>query len=482
MHFPSGRPLGSQAKCLYNLNMQKTFSLNIYGLIFSIMVLVAGLTWLLPAGQYDSIEKDGRTYTVAGSYHHVQSAPQGVAAVLTAPAKGFKDCADIIVFIFITGAIFTILERTGTVNAVIMGTSYLFSKREKLKKWFIPASMVLFSLGGSVFGMEEETLIFIPLFIPLALSLGYDTVVGVSIPFLGAWVGFCSAFMNPFTVGISQGIAQLPLYSGLGYRLLVWFICTSVVIAFVTWYGETVRKNPTLSLTYEADQERRKNLDLTVVQKPQFKHSHIIISVVFTLGMAALVCGVAMYEWYIVEISGLFLGVGLLAALIGRLNLNQTTDAIIDGARSMVSVAVMLALARAIVVIASDGRILDTVLHGIASVIGHMHPLAAVEGMFVAHSFLNFFIASGSGQAVLTMPVMIPLSDLMHISPQLSILAYQFGEGWTNAIIPTAPVTMAALGMAGIPWLKWAKWNIKLQIILAVLSMLLLIPPFLLGW
>ena len=201
--------------------MQKTFSLNIYGLIFSIMLVVAGLTWLLPAGQYDTQEKDGRTYTVAGSYHTVTSAPQGVAAVLTAPAKGFKDCADIIVFIFITGAIFTILERTGTVNAVIMGTSYLFSRRDNLKKWFIPVSMVLFSLGGAVFGMEEETLIFIPLFIPLALSLGYDSVVGVSIPFLGAWAGFCSAFMNPFTVGISQGIAQLPLYSGLGYRLIV---------------------------------------------------------------------------------------------------------------------------------------------------------------------------------------------------------------------------------------------------------------------
>lgn len=462
--------------------MQKTFSLNIYGLIFSIMLLVAGLTWLLPAGQYNNIEKDGRTYTVAGSYHQVESAPQGVAAVLTAPAKGFKDCADIIVFIFITGAIFTILERTGTVNAVIMGTSYIFSRREKLKKWFIPASMVLFSLGGSVFGMEEETLIFIPLFIPLALSLGYDTVVGVSIPFLGAWVGFCAAFMNPFTVGISQGIAQLPLYSGLGYRLFVWFVCTLVVIGFVMWYGEKVRKNPASSITYQADQERRKTLDLTSVQKPQFTRAHIIISVVFTLGMVALVCGVAFYEWYIVEISGLFLGVGLLAAVIGRLSLNQTTDAIIDGARSMVSVAVMLALARAIVVIASDGRILDTVLHAIASVIGNMHPLAAVEGMFVAHSFLNFFIASGSGQAVLTMPVMIPLSDLMHISPQLSILAYQFGEGWTNAIIPTAPVTMAALGMAGIPWLSWAKWNVKLQIILAILSMLLLIPPYLFSW
>ncbi len=463
--------------------MNKTFSLNIYGLIFSIMLLVAGLTWLLPSGQYDTVEKEGRTYTVAGSYHAVDAAPQGVLSVLMAPAKGFTKCADIIVFIFITGAIFTILERTGTVHAVIMGTSYVFSRKEKLKKGFIPVSMLLFSLGGSIFGMEEETLIFIPLFIPLALSLGYDSVVGMSIPFLGAWVGFCAAFMNPFTVGISQGIAQLPLYSGMNYRLFVWFICTAVVIGFVMWYGEKVRKQPNLSFTYEADQKRRQMLDVTAVQqKPRFEKKHLAISILFALGMILLVIGVACWEWYIFEISALFLGVGLLSALIGRLSINQTTDAIIDGARSMVSVAIMLALARAIVVLADDGRILATVLQGISRMIGHLHPLAAVEGMFWAHSFLNFFIASGSGQAVLTMPVMIPLSDLMHISPQLSILAYQFGEGWTNAIIPTAPVTMAALGMAGIPWLTWAKWNIKLQIILAVLSMLLLIPPYLAGW
>lgn len=462
--------------------MKSGFSINIYGLIFAIMLVMAALTYILPAGQYDTVEKDGRTYTVAGSYHHVSANPQGIGSVLTAPAKGFRDCADIIVFIFITGAVFTILERTGTVNAVILGTSYLFSRKETLKKFFIPVSMLLFSLGGAVFGMEEETLIFIPLFIPLALSLGYDTAVGVSIPFLGAWVGFGSAFMNPFTVGISQGIAQLPLYSGLGYRLLVWAVCTAVVIVFVALYGEKVRKNPQKSVTYEADLERRKHLHLNVLQKPEFKKSHIWISLIFALGMGILVYGVAVFHWYIVEISGLFLGVGLVCAMIGRLSLNETTDAVVDGARSMVSVSVMLALARAIVVIASDGRILDTVLNVIAGGIGQLHPLLAVEGMFWAHSFINFFVASGSGQAVLTMPVMIPLSDLISVSPQLSILAYQFGEGWTNAIIPTAPVTMAALGMAGVPWLKWARWNLPLQIILAVLSMLLLIPPYLFNW
>lgn len=462
--------------------MKSGFSINIYGLIFAIMLIMAALTYLLPAGQYNTVEKDGRTYTVAGSYHRVDANPQGLGSVLTAPAKGFRDCADIIVFIFITGAVFTILERTGTVNAVILGTSYLFSRKEKLKKFFIPVSMLLFSLGGAVFGMEEETLIFIPLFIPLALSLGYDTAVGVSIPFLGAWVGFGAAFMNPFTVGISQGIAQLPLYSGLGYRLFVWAFCTAVVIGFVSWYGEKVRRCPQESITYEADLERRKSLHLNVLEKPQFKRAHIFITLIFALGMAVLVYGVAVFHWYILEISGLFLGVGLICAVIGRLTLNQTTDAIVDGARSMVSVSVMLALARAIVVIASDGRILDTVLHSIADGIGQLHPLMAAEGMFWAHSFINFFVASGSGQAVLTMPVMIPLSDLIGVSPQLSILAYQFGEGWTNAIIPTAPVTMAAIGMAGIPWLKWARWNVPLQIILAVLSMLLLIPPYLLHW
>ena len=167
---------------------------------------------------------------------------------------------------------------------------------------------------------------------------------------------------------------------------------------------------------------------------------------------------------------------------MGRLRLSETTDAIIDGARSMVSVAIMLALARGVVVIAGDGKILDTVLHSIAQMIGNLHPLLAAEGMFWAHSFINFFVASGSGQAVLTMPVMIPLSDLIGVNPQLAILAYQFGEGWTNAIIPTAPVTMAAIGMAGIPWLKWAKWNLPLQLILVLLSMLLLIPPYLMNW
>ncbi|WP_428898310.1 putative membrane protein YfcC [Parelusimicrobium proximum] len=458
--------------------------INIYALIFTIILVVAALTWVITPGKYDKAERDGRMYTVAGSYHTVERNAQGLGDIFTAPAKGFVDCASIIIFIFITGAIFTIIEHTGAIGAAVNGAASFFSRHPSYKFLFIPVCMTMFSVGGATFGMEEETLIFIPVFIPLALSLGYDSVVGVSIPFLGAWAGFCSAFMNPFTVGISQSFAELPMYSGIGYRLIVWVICTAVIIAFVAWYGYRVLKNPESSITYDSDEEKKQFLNLASASpvKSGVTRSHELVGFTFFIGMIVLVIGVAKFSWGIVEISGLFLGMGLLCAVFGRLTVNQTTDAIIQGARSMVGVAIMLALARGIVVVADAGNILDTILHFIAGLIGHTHSLVAAIGMFFAHTFINFFIASGSGQAVLTMPIMLPLGDLVGVSRQLTILAYQFGEGWGNAIIPTAPVTMAAIGLAGISWAKWAKWIWKLQIILIFVSIALLIPPYITGW
>ena len=217
---------------------------NTYFLVFSIMVFVAGLTWIVPSGQYNRVEENGRTYAVAGSYHAVPANQQNVGNILAAPVEGFTQCAEIIAFILVVGALFTIIERTGAINTMIKKVSFFFANRPEYKKFFIPTCMFLFSLCGAMFGMEEETLIFIPIFIPLALSLGYDTVVGMSIPFIGAFTGFSSAFVNPFTVGIAQTIAQLPMYSGWQYRILIWFIFTSVVAGFFTWYGERVRKNP----------------------------------------------------------------------------------------------------------------------------------------------------------------------------------------------------------------------------------------------
>lgn len=461
--------------------MEKT-KFNTYFLVFSIMLFVAVLTWIVPTGQYDRVEVDGRTMAVAGSYHRVERNPQGLGEVFSAPVNGFIECAEIIAFILVVGALFTIIDRTGAINTVIKKISAFFGKHPKYRIFFIPVCMFLFSLCGALFGMEEETLIFIPIFIPLALSLGYDTVVGMSIPFIGAFAGFSSAFVNPFTVGISQSIAQLPMYSGWEYRLVVWLIGTLVVAAYFTIYGERVRKNPTKSLTYKMDLEKREELkiinDVVVDQTFKLTTAHKLVILTFLLGMVVLFYGVIKYQWYMIEIAAVFLAVTLVSAAVGKLSVNDTTDAIIAGAQSMISVCILMALARSIVIVATNGYILDTFLHAMTRSIGGLHPILASQAMFGIQTVLNFFIASGSGQAVLTMPIMIPLGDLVGVSRQTVILAYQFGEGWGNPIIPTAPVTMGALALAGISYPQWVKWFLKLELILIVMSLLLLIPAY----
>ena len=455
---------------------------NTYFLVFLIMIGVAALTWLVPSGQYDRIEEGGRTYAVAGSYHAVARAPQGLGDILAAPVQGFAQCAEIIAFILVVGALFTIVERTGAIHTVIQKVSFFFSHHPQYTKFFIPVCIFLFSLCGALFGMEEETLIFIPIFIPLALSLGYDTVIGMSIPFIGAFTGFSSAFVNPFTVGIAQTIAQLPMYSGWQYRVLVWLIFTSVVAAFFSWYGARIRKHPTKSLTYQMDLEKRAELNIVneVVVEQDFTltRAHQGVIAAFLLGMGVLFYGVIRYQWYMVEIAAVFLGVAIACAYLGKLTLDQATEAIIDGAKSMISVCILMALARSIVVISTNGHILDTFLHIMTKGVGRLHPILATQAMFVTQMMLNFFIPSGSGQAVLTMPIMVPLGDLVHVSRQAVILAFQFGDGWGNPILPTAPVTMGALALAGISYPLWVRWFLKLEILLIILSLLLLIPAY----
>ncbi|WP_424244047.1 putative ion transporter superfamily protein YfcC [Elusimicrobium posterum] len=457
------------------------FKLNTYLLIFCILIATAVMSWIIPAGKFERVEQNGQTLTVPGSYHSVERNAQGVTDVLLAPIKGFQASSGIVIFIFILGGVFTIIERTGTIHAFIQKISYFFTHKKHLKKFFIPVSMFAFSLCGALFGMEEEVIIFVPIFIPLAISLGYDTMVGMTVPFLGAFAGFCAAFFNPFTVGIAQSIAELPMYSGMEYRIVVWLIATSIVTAYVSAYGAKVLAHPTKSFTYHMDLEKRAQMKIVneiELQNPKITFSHKAVVAIFLLGIFGVVFGVNKYSWYIDEIGALFLAVGLLCAIFGRLGVTQTTDALLDGMKSMISVALLLSLARSIIVVATDGNILDTFLYWMALGIGKMPHMLAAQAMFVFQTILNFFIASGSGQAVLTMPIMAPLSDLVGVSRQTAVLAYQFGEGWGNPIIPTAPVTVAVLTIAGISWTRWLKWFWKLELLLIIMSVLLLTLPF----
>jgi uncharacterized ion transporter superfamily protein YfcC len=319
---------------------------------------------------------------------------------------------------------------------------------------------------------------FVLIFIPLALSLGYDSLVGTAIPFLGAAAGFAGATLNPFTVGIAQGIAELPLYSGLGYRILIWVISTASMVTFVMLYASKVRKDPKRSIVYELDQNRRQAFHLDHSQDAFVTTPQKLVIVVFVGTLILLVYGVLKYHWFITEIAGLFLGLGILSGVVGRLKLDEITESFKAGARDMMGVAFIIGIARALLVVANDGRVMDTLLYSMASVISRLHPVMAAQVMFVAHGIINFFVHSGSGQAALTMPVMAPLADVVGVSRQTAVLAFQFGDGWINPILPTSGVTMGVLGLAGISWDRWFRWMIPAQIFFFVLALLLLIPPF----
>jgi uncharacterized ion transporter superfamily protein YfcC len=458
--------------------MNSRFQLNTLLLVFSVVVLVAVATWVVPGGEYRREFREGKTQVIPGSFTFGKSEPQGVGDVLTAPLKGFRDAAGIIAFLFVIGGSFMVVQRTGAISAGLHRTASLFAKKPDLQKFFIPVTMTIFSLAGGLFGMCEETMPFVLIFIPLALSLGYDSLVGTAIPFLGAAAGFAGSVFNPFTVGIAQHIAELPVYSGYEYRIVIWVISTVSMITFVMLYAGKIRKDPEKSPVKDLDRARLGTLDASGGGE-QFTSRHKAVLGFFLLTMAALVFGVLQYGWYIEEIGGLFLALGLLAGPVGGLSLSASADSFKEGARDMTGVALIIGCARAILVVASDGKIIDVMLYSVAGAISDLHPIVAAQAMFVAQGVINFFVHSGSGQAALTMPVMAPLADVVGISRQTAVLAFQFGEGWINPILPTSGVTMGVLGLAGIPWERWFRWMLPVQIYFLILALVLLVPPFL---
>ncbi len=447
------------------------------------VVLTVIATWVVPGGEYQRVEKEGRTIPVADSFQFVEGKPQGLGALFISPIKGFIDAAYIIVFIFVVGGAFAIIQETGAITVFIHNLALKFGESRAIRTLLIPVTMIIFSLGGAIFGMCEETMPFVLIFVPLALSLGYDTIVGVCIPFVSAAAGFAGAFFNPFTVGIAQGIADLPLYSGFGYRIIIWAIGTAIAIIIVMRYASRLLKNPKISPTYEEDQEKRKSLDLDSLskEKAHILVRHKLLLYLFLVGMALLVFGILKYKWYINEISGLFLALGIFSGILGRLTSEKIAKAFVSGARDMINAALIIGCARGILVVATDGKILDTALYYMAQSISHFHPIISSQMMFVSQCIINFFVHSGTAQAALTMPIMAPLGDLVGITRQTTVFAFQLAE-YINPVLPTSGVTMGVLGLARLRWEKWAKWLIPLLIIWVLFGFLSFIPPVLIRW
>ena len=446
-------------------------------IIFTILVIVALATWIIPGGEYDRAKNAlGRTVVVANSFHYVENSPKGIGDLLMAPLKGFTAKAEVAGFILIVGGAFAVIQRTNAINAGILKVVRALKGREIL---IIPIVMTIFSIGGAVIGMAEEAIPFAAIFVPLALALGYDSIVGMCLAFVGSAVGFSSAMINPFTVGIAKGIAETPIRAGFMYRTVTWAAFTAFAIAFVMWYANRVKKNPKLSIMYELDEERRRELNIENNMEEEFKSSHAAVLISLLLGFGLIIYGVLKYEWYIGEIAAVFIAIGIIAGLIGKISLNDIAETFIAGAKDLIGAAMVVGLANGIVTLANEAKIMDTILYGLAKVIEPLPTLLSGYAMLVVQSIINFFVGSGTGQAALTIPIMYPLGELVGISRETSILIYQFGNGFTDLVYPTSGILMATLGLSRIPFDKWLKWVSKILILLFILQILFITPVIL---
>ncbi len=441
-----------------------------------ILILITALTWVIPAGVYDrsirTVDGHEMEVVVSGTYHRVEPTPQSAFSIFTAPLRGFQSAAGIIAFVLLVGGAFGMLMRTGAVDAGLFRILRSAEKSKTRKRLVIPLLIGVFSLCGYSFGMSEETLVFVLITLPLARSMGYDNVVGIAIPFVGAAVGFAGAAFNPFTVGIAQGIAELPLFSGAGYRSIITFIFTALTAGYVMRYANRIESNTTLRFIPDLDGAAQ--LDETPLN-----NRRKVVLLAFGFALAGVIVGAVYSGWYLAEISGLFVGLGIFAALICRLNLSEAMAAFYTGAREMLPAALIIGLSKSVLLIASDGQIIDTVLHAMVSATAGLPQAVAVQLMFFVQGAINFFIPSGSGQAAITIPIMAPLADLMGISRQTAVLAFQFGDGLFNLIIPTSGVTMGVLSIAKIPFGRWLRWIMPLFVVLILASMVFLALPVL---
>lgn len=443
-----------------------------YAILLFIVILGAALSYIIPAGEFDRQEVEDRVEVVSGSFHGVEQNPVSFLDLIMAIPTGLNEAADIIFYIFLIGGAFGVIRATGAIEAIIQKVMDNVRKNEMM---LIPVIMTVFSILGFTTGMAEETIIFVPIGIMLAVALGYDAMVGTAMVTLGAAAGFIGGMFNPFTVGIAHGIAELPIFSGWGFRTIVYLAVLITGILFVMNYAKKVKKDPKRSLVYEEAQNGQLNFVEDDMEFKKLTKRHIVIVALFALTIAINVYGIFVYGWFLTELAANFFTVGIIIGFVGGLKLNNIFDAFIDGMKIVVYGAIIVGFARAILVVLESGLIIDTIIYSMSAALDYIPNALTAIGMLAVQVVINFFIPSGSGQAMTTMPVMVPISDLQEIPRQVAVLAYQYGDAITNSIIPTSASLMGVLAVAGIPYIKWVKFVWKLVLIWLVIAAIALV-------
>ena len=450
-----------------------------YSILFALIIVMAVLTWILPAGQYQRAANEalGKDAPVPGTYQVVEASQQGVFDVLMAPITGFynqstgmANAIDVSLFVLVIGGFLGVVNATGAINTGIERVMLRLKGREK---WMIPALMLLFAAGGTTYGMAEETLAFYVLLIPLMIRVGYDAIAGVAVIMVGAGIGVIGSTINPFSTAIASNAAGIPFTQGLALRLVIlalgWLIC----VVYVMRYAERVRKDPSKSLVADLkasneahflrNQEAHREALLTGRQQ--------LILLMFGATFVAMVWGVASQGWWMAEMSALFLASAIAVGLVAWMGEKPFTTAFVDGSRDLLGVALVIGLARGIVVIMDQGKITDTILHTFEGWISGMSDVAFVNALFATEGLLSLLVPSTSGLAVLSMPILAPLSDFAGVPRDLAVTAFQTAIGITNLVTPTYAVVVGALAIGRVPYQRWVRFIWPLMLLLALLCM-----------
>ena len=453
---------------------------HVYAIIFALMVIFAVLTWIVPSGSYQRQEVNGREVTVAGTYEQSEKTyideetgdevdlRQGVFDVLQAPTRGIQEAIEVVAFILIVGGSFQVITKTGAITSGMGRVVRRFKNKDIL---IIPIAMVLFALGGTSFGMAEETLPFFAIFMPIMMAMGFDSMTAFMVVFVGARTGYIASTINPFNVLIAQGILGIQGNPQLWLRMIVWVVLTAVAITWVVLYARRVKKNPESSITFEDDIAKKVEFaaDESALDA-EFTGRQKGVLAVFIAGMCLLIWGLVTQGWYMNEISAVFLAMGLLAGVIAGFSQDVIAQEFVAGIADFAFSAIVVGLARGILVIASDGMIIDTILNALATGLGGIPAVLFTTLLYAVENLLAILVPSSSGLAALTAPIFGPLTELMGLNPEAAVWALSMGSATMSLICPTSAILVAGLGVCKIKLGQWWKTVWKFFLVVSLIN------------
>lgn len=449
-----------------------------YVIIGALVIIAMILTWVVPAGQFERQEdpETGREVVIPGSYKRIEKTPVSPFKMVMAVQEGMIETSDIIFFIFFAYGFVYMQMKTGAFDGAV---GALLRNMKGKEKYLIPAFMLLFGICGSTFGMYEETYGLLPAFVGIAIALGYDGLVGGAIVVVGVVTGFAAATFNPFTIGVAQGIAELPLFSGWQFRVVVFIVFMSAAIWYVMRYAEKVAKDPDSSYVKGVHFAVAEGKTKEELMEIPFTARHKISILLFIATIIIIILGTVKLGWYINELAALFIIMTLVVGLIGKMTLSEIAEAFVEAVANSVFGALVIGIARASLIIMEQGNIIDTIVNAMAISIASVPKYISGVLMLIVQNLLNLFLPSGSGQAATSMPIMVPLADMVGLTRQTAVLAFQFGDGFSNMIWPTVIATEC--GLMGVPIDRWYKFMTPLFVIMLILQIIFIVIATFIG-